>query len=79
MSNHIDPKVKEVSDLTECAESKQCIGIMVPTDALRALLSEYKRLQTALTTMAESNDEWYVGTTPMREYACAALSHLKGE
>ena len=40
------------------------------------LLAEIERKDEALRTMAESQDEWYVGLTPMREYARQALEAL---
>lgn len=43
-----------------------------------AILKERRNFKVALSNMAESEDEWYVGRIPMREYARAALSHLKG-
>ena len=52
MSNHID-RIQEVKDLTEYAERNTCSATMVPTESLRALLSEYKRLQTAATNAIE--------------------------
>ncbi|WP_110930933.1 hypothetical protein [Paenibacillus bouchesdurhonensis] len=52
MSNHID-RIQEVKDLTEYAERNTCSATMVPTEALRALLSEYKRLQTIIETQGK--------------------------
>ncbi|RRJ62430.1 hypothetical protein EHV15_05295 [Paenibacillus oralis] len=43
-----------------------------------AILKERRDLKAALSNIAESEDEWYVGRIPMREYARTALSHLKG-
>lgn len=43
---------------------------------MQYLLQEIERKDEALRTMAESPDEWYVGRTPMREYARQALEAL---
>lgn len=48
------------------------------TSDVAYLLSEYDRLLAALTTMTESEDEWYVGRVSMKSFAQNALSHLKG-
>ncbi len=81
MSNHIDPKVQEIEQRLDFVNGLVLTGWFEKTlkDDVAYLLSEYKRLQTALMTMAESDDEWYVGITPMREYARTTISHLKGE
>lgn len=84
MSNHIDPKIQGVKDLTEYAERNTCSATMVPTESLRALLSEYKRLQQENEEMKLSMETAY-GYMQREKYMMAedeleqALSHLKGE
>jgi len=70
-------RIQEINDLRNAVEFwKQAAETQKHNNL--AILKEHRAMKEALEKMAESEDEWYVGRIPMREYARTALSHLKG-
>jgi len=73
----IESLVRQANHVSESMITMSTFAIEGLCYEVRTLQEKNKQLVEALEEMAESDDDWYVGRTPMKEYARRTLDSIQ--